>query len=590
MAASGLFVSLSPSSKGYPGSAKHRAVLAAAGLTRSPLSALAAGRVFDRPAVARLLAAMQEHSRPVKPDALGVIGEDHLRAALTAMGAEPASVAYKQVSGVEGGLPWLAEVAFAHVPSQSCRAAYYGVNWSAGIANPFQGFHLDYVLARQKVRLSDPVIMFVHLAAPAVRYLDRGKSAVAVSQGQAKAITGAVEAITKRWEKEKTRAERSQSAAAKEAFRREKAARRAEEADEDVKKTLKAACATFFEMAYMKASTGGAFPAMARQVWYVLRGPVEKAARAELRYEYFTQHILPNYVADTGVSWNIVYDARGHFTEPHGGRRFEIGTREVRSYLADVARAHHHGPGNVKGLYSALLFFEKEGFDQLFAELRLGNEYDIATMSTKGVATTAFRELAETLCSTYNIPLLVLHDFDVSGFSIVGTLREGGSTKRYTFTKPFKRVDLGLRLADVEAYSLEPEDTGKRPSPAQLATLRRHGATEAEVAFLAEGKRVELNAFETRDLVDFIKRKLDELGIKKITPPQSVLAPVYEAAARESVIERKVAAYRAQLERETQTFQAPDDLFERMTAGLSESPAKHWRTKVEELAEADAAQ
>ena len=218
MAASGLFVSLSPSSKGYPARPKHRAVLAAAGLTRSPLSALAAGRVFDRPAVARLLAAMKEHSRPVKPDALGVIGEDHLRAALgTAMGAEPASVAYKQVSGVEGGLPWLAEVAFAHVPRVSpADAAYYGVNWSAGIANPFQGFHLDYVLARQKVRLSDPVIMFVHLAAPAVRYLDRRKSAVAVSQGQAKAMhrgrRGYHEALG---EKEKTRAERSQSAAAK---------------------------------------------------------------------------------------------------------------------------------------------------------------------------------------------------------------------------------------------------------------------------------------------------------------------------------------------------------------------------------------
>lgn len=44
------------------------------------------------------------------------------------------------------------------------------------------------------------------------------------------------------------------------------------------------------------------------------------------------------------------------------------------------------------------------------------------------------------------IPLLVLHDFNKSGFSIIGTLRR--SNRRYTFANEIEVVDLGLRLPD----------------------------------------------------------------------------------------------------------------------------------------------
>jgi DNA topoisomerase VI subunit A len=96
------------------------------------------------------------------------------------------------------------------------------------------------------------------------------------------------------------------------------------------------------------------------------------------------------------------------------------------------------------GCYSAILFVEKEGFNEIFEAVQLAERYDIAIMSTKGTSVTAARHLADELCGDYDIPLLVLHDFDKSGLTILKTLRE--DTDRYTFCNDIEVIDLGLRL------------------------------------------------------------------------------------------------------------------------------------------------
>ena len=59
----------------------------------------------------------------------------------------------------------------------------------------------------------------------------------------------------------------------------------------------------------------------------------------------------------------------------------------------------------------------------------------------------------------------MLHDFDVSGFSIYGTL--GTDSRRYTFQNLPSLIDIGLRLKDVEDLNLQSEPV----------TLRRNGGT-----------------------------------------------------------------------------------------------------------------
>ena len=83
-------------------------------------------------------------------------------------------------------------------------------------------------------------------------------------------------------------------------------------------------------------SGNGSLPANARQLMYAARGHIQKVTGQELDSNYFTQTLLPDYVMETGVSWDVVYDARGHFNEPHAGHGFGIGTLEVRRYLEDL--------------------------------------------------------------------------------------------------------------------------------------------------------------------------------------------------------------------------------------------------------------
>jgi hypothetical protein len=162
-------------------------VLAATGLQRAPLVRLCDGHAIHRAAVEGLLDAMIACTRPVKPEALGIIGKDHLRRRLEAAGCEMATFQYKQVKGTDAGLPWATEAAFAWCPDLTSRRLITGVNWSPGIVNPFRalgpfGQSLDTVLSQQRADRDEPVIVFLHLACPRVEYTDRGKSAVVITR------------------------------------------------------------------------------------------------------------------------------------------------------------------------------------------------------------------------------------------------------------------------------------------------------------------------------------------------------------------------------------------------------------------------
>ncbi|HEX5272760.1 MAG TPA: hypothetical protein VFW33_19820 [Gemmataceae bacterium] len=82
--------------------------------------------------------------------------------------------------------------------------------------------------------------------------------------------------------------------------------------------------------------------------------------------------------------------------------------------------------------------------------------------------------------------LLLLHDFDKSGFSIAGTLQR--DTRRYSFESAIRVIDLGPRLKDVEKWGLESEEVCYGQSDPTW-TLEENGATEQEIAFLCDQAR-----------------------------------------------------------------------------------------------------
>ena len=150
-------------------------------------------------------------------------------------------------------------------------------------------------------------------------------------------------------------------------------------------------------------------------------------------YNYFSQTLLPDYIEQNGLDWDVVYDARGNFHEPHAqndraarhaaGAQLSRRGRHAGARRDAADRAQRRFPTvGPRNRFGAILFIEKEGFEPLLDAAQIAERFDIAIMSTKGMSVTASRRLVEKLCAPHDIPLLVLHDFDVSGFTIAGTL------------------------------------------------------------------------------------------------------------------------------------------------------------------------
>lgn len=408
-------------------------------------------------------------------------------------------------------------------------------------------------------------------------------------------ILSLVQSVTKSWAKQRKAEERHDIARM----------RRYEAMTRSYKESTKDVAWDVMEAAYLKASSNGELPAHARQIMYAARGEIlKRTGRQKLDDQYFTQTLLPNYINEhpEAAGWNVVFDARGHFREPHTDRIVPLGTLDVQEYLEDVETGGKNGTGldvvlPRAGLYPTLgpynryggiLFIEKEGFMPLFEEVRLAERFDIAIMSTKGMTVTASRLLVDSLSARCDcLPIFVLHDFDKSGFSILGTLQR--STRRYTFTHKLKVINLGLGLDDVKAYGLEPEDVSYGNSDPTW-NLKDNGATEAEIAFLrgkhGRGQRVELNAFTSRDLVGWIETKLKRHGVKKVIPDWGrVLDGALERAFEIEILNQEISKMReAVRERAQKEAAGVKGLRRKVQIRLKKDPRLSWDEAVAEEA------
>jgi hypothetical protein len=346
---------------------------------------------------------------------------------------------------------------------------------------------------------------------------------------------------------------------------------------------------------------------------------LEDTGRDKLGSDYFTQKVLPQYMADyryreKTATWDVVYDARGHFEEPHTRVTVAIGTLNVRAYLKDLAE---HRVEEVKAAdfiqtrlfptcrptqrFSAVLFIEKEGFLPLFKAVKLAERFDIAIMSTEGMPVVAVRHLADELCGPHGIPLLLLHDFDKSGFSMVGTLQNvdrydpatlADLPKRCEYRHEFEVIDLGLRLADAKEDNLQSEPVAYKGGPRD--NFEQNGATAEEISFLCgsygcfgsklrwRGNRVELNAFTAEGLVLWIEGKLKKHGIGKMVPDDDTLAAAYRRAAHIILVEEQLPEIIQAAGQKAAEVEIPRELGRRV---LKTDPTIPWDEAVRLLAE-----
>ena len=384
-------------------------------------------------------------------------------------------------------------------------------------------------------------------------------------------ILDAVETATSKWTRQKKSEERNPGMVRYRSSRLTKEPRTSQ----------KEAAWEVMEEAYLAATGNNTLPAMARQIFYQARPKImELTEDKHLAYGYFSQVLLPDYIEEHGVSWNVVYDARGHLEEPHTNRRIGVGTIEIGNYLhamkdPEVAAAEFSdanvdiiGPaGNISGV----LFVEKEGFGPLFKAVNLADRHDLMIISTKGVSVTAARRLIDDVCGDNNLPLFVLHDFDVAGFMILGTLQR--DTRRYQFTNAIEVIDLGLRLEDIAGLEREPAAATKTNDAILRQQLSENGATPQEIEILLD-ERVELNAMTSDALIAMIEHKLKAYGIEKVIPDDELLGEAYRAFHRSNELREEFEELESEFEESK--IEVPKDLTNQVRAVLEKHPDLRW--------------
>lgn len=562
-----------------------------AGLLRSP---------EGEQSITDLLAKMEGATKPVRPDELGKLGRDHIETMALWFGVDQDSkVEYLRETFVADGLPFIAEVAFAYFGRDEdedgdrlSRTLVTGLNFSPVPQDPFRNLgaygaeSLGGLLATHGADGDDPVFVLVHVASPRFTFIDKGKTAVALPVSVARGLTDMVTKATAKWERQK-RAEIRHSQAA---LRRQEALTK-----RDKPMSIKDAAYEVMAEAYAHAA-GGVGMANARQVMYAARQKILEltAGRIWSRDSYFTQQLLPNYLREFAAetaNWDVIYDDRGHFIEPHTDRAIGLGTLAVRQYLAArcapsvvnamVADAlvRTFGP---KGRYRSALFIEKEGFIPILEHAYIAERFDIALMSTKGMSVTASRQLIDALAED-GVRVFVLHDFDISGFSIRKTFTESG--RRHEFKNELDFVDIGLRLDDVGGLADEPVKIEAKSRAAIANRLQINGATRAEIEFLLSGKRVELNAMTSDQFVAFVERKLIEHGAAKVEPDEKTLADAYRAFVRGERARRAFDEHLGGIRAEP--VDIPPDLADRLRNKLASNPREPWDHSLREIARED---
>ena len=171
------------------------------------------------------------------------------------------------------------------------------------------------------------MLIFVHLAMPRPRYTDRGKSAIVLPRELREVFSAAVEAVTKHGPSSESL--RSATAEGR-TSRRERLARSTR------RTSIKDAVWQVLPDAYDKASSGGAFPALARQIYYAARPKIlEMTEKDTLDANYFSYTLLPLFMKDHAQltkGWRVHFKPRGNLTEPHTERKVPLGTAEVDQY------------------------------------------------------------------------------------------------------------------------------------------------------------------------------------------------------------------------------------------------------------------
>ena len=300
---------------GLSGTIKRKEVIDAVGLQRATLEGLLrdGGAEFDHELVARLLQAMQSVARPIKPEKLGALGRAAVQEVIEAHGGgDPDTFRYKRIEGVDDGVPWVAEAAFAYRPDYEAeRELICGLNWSPALDSAGDHFRLGYDLGASYCDPGAPIVILAHLICPRPEFMDRGKTSLAHDCPGFGAVREAVEQVTRAWKKQRLLEIRD--------YRREyKRDERLQAKRAPQPVSIKDVVLANISGAIRETSAQGQYEFGERQLFYALRPIVQRVAGKALVLGTF-KGILAEYENEHGDIPGMYRKPRGYLYHPHAG-------------------------------------------------------------------------------------------------------------------------------------------------------------------------------------------------------------------------------------------------------------------------------
>ena len=132
--------------RGMSATAKQKVVLAETGASHVSLHSFFGLHKANTGNIAKLLASLKKHSKPVQPAELGMIGKEHFYRLMEAAGGDPKTFTYNRNFGETERHSASDRIRIRHSPRwphapdhrAEPRKFITGVNWSPGINNPFR--------------------------------------------------------------------------------------------------------------------------------------------------------------------------------------------------------------------------------------------------------------------------------------------------------------------------------------------------------------------------------------------------------------------------------------------------------------------
>ncbi len=216
----------------------------------------------------------------------------------------------------------------------------------------------------------------------------------------------------------------------------------------------------------------------------------------------------------------VITEPRGSWINPTMdeekvlGNRFEkIGDRIISvEYGIELKKANK------------VIVVEKRGLFLAMVANDFHKKLDSVLVCTQGYIIERGKMAIQEIAEQYpNLPIIILHDYDVNGILIKETLYKPTKRRDWLVLNGVKIVDIGMNWEVVKKFGLD-----KRAEPVKLKKqdlgklqyLLRNGIiTEEEYEFL-RNYRVELNAMTPEEMLEWLEEELEKLGLGKYKPSQ----------------------------------------------------------------------